>query len=268
MTDCLIGGKAIMPIHYVAGDIMLNEYNANAYAIPTNCEGVMNLQSTVPFRERYPDLYLDFQRRCEDEDEGYNIGDVYLYHTRDNTAIFNVALYRNRYLVMAGHRTIEEAFRQLRSQAEELGISSIAMPPLGSGTGYLEWTRARRSLERVFRDWEGELYVYIKPPIREEMRHWDEAEIDEDAPVTIPRGWKPQMTLYVPQESKSNNKRSGSGNSRSSSGGRRGGRNRRSDDKKDEKTDDNKSKSSRGRRRRGRRGGRNRRKTTDNNKKE
>lgn len=189
-----------MPIHYVTGDILTNEYHAKAFAIASNCEGEMNLQSTVPFRERFPDMFFNFQRRCLDEESALNIGDVYLYVTRDDVPIFNLALYRNRFLVMAGQRTVEDAFRQLRLLAEEAGIISIAMPALGAGTGYIDWTRAKRSLERTFKDWEGDIYVYVKGSVREDMRHWDEADdIDEDAPVRIPRGWKPAMTLYTPE---------------------------------------------------------------------
>jgi len=213
-----------VPIHYIAGDILTNEHRTQAFAVACNCEGVMNLHSTVPFREKFPSLYQEFQEACAMEPPALDVGDIFTYEGRDQYTIFNLAIYRNRYLVMAGHRTIEEVFRKLRALLEERQIASIAMPPIGGGTGFIEWARARRSLERTFRDWEGDIYVYMKHATREDQKHWDDADdIDEDKPVYIPRGWKPQMQIYRPTPE------GYADEDNRSRGGRRGGRRNRRD---------------------------------------
>ncbi|TKJ35812.1 MAG: hypothetical protein CEE38_14505 [Planctomycetes bacterium B3_Pla] len=48
----------------------------------------------------------------------------------------------------------------MRKQADEEGISSIAMPLIGAEYGGLSWKKVRPIIEQVFKDWPGTLYVY------------------------------------------------------------------------------------------------------------
>ena len=48
----------------------------------------------------------------------------------------------------------------MRQQADEAGITSIAMPRIGVGYGGLSWKKVRVIIEAVFEDWDGTLVVY------------------------------------------------------------------------------------------------------------
>jgi len=149
-----------MAIQYIVGEMFTNENRARAFAHNCNCEGVMNTQLAVQFRNRYPKMYEEYRRMCEAEE--YKPGDVFLWQARDGMWVFNVATMEDRFLKLANRKTLEKAFREMRKQAEENSIESIAMPPLGEGIGGLYWGRTRRLLERAFKGWDGTLYVYVK----------------------------------------------------------------------------------------------------------
>lgn len=60
----------------------------------------------------------------------------------------------------ASYDAIEKTLETMRKQADEEGISSIAMPLIGAGYGGLSWKKVRPIIEQVFKDWPGTLYVY------------------------------------------------------------------------------------------------------------
>jgi O-acetyl-ADP-ribose deacetylase (regulator of RNase III) len=45
-------------------------------------------------------------------------------------------------------------------QADVEGITSIAIPRIGSGYGGLKWEKVREVVEKVFEKWPGNLFVY------------------------------------------------------------------------------------------------------------
>jgi O-acetyl-ADP-ribose deacetylase (regulator of RNase III) len=149
-----------MPIHYIVGDLFANENNAQAYAYDCNIEGVVNTDCAIQFRSRYPKMMDEYQRLCAVEE--LDSGDVFLWQARDGMWVFNVATLETQFLKLANRKSIERAYRKMRKQAEDNNIESIAMPPVGGGIGGLYWGKSRRSLERAFKGWDGNLYVYMK----------------------------------------------------------------------------------------------------------
>jgi O-acetyl-ADP-ribose deacetylase (regulator of RNase III) len=68
-----------MVIHYVAGDLFANEHGAQALAHGCNCIGSMGAGIAVGFRERYPDMYEEYRRRCKAQPHLFNPGDCLLW---------------------------------------------------------------------------------------------------------------------------------------------------------------------------------------------
>jgi len=153
-----------MPIRYLAGDLFLNENEAKAFAQGCNIEGVMNTQISLAFRDRYPAMFLEYERRCLADPPELNLGDVFLWEARDGKWVFNLAVHENKFYKIASRKMLDRAFREMRRLADEHEIDSIAMPPIGAGMGALYWGKARSTLERAFRGWKGVLYVYVKQP--------------------------------------------------------------------------------------------------------
>lgn len=151
-----------MLINYVAGDLFANENHAKAYAVDCNTEGVMNTQMGIAFRQKYPLMFQEYQRRCDAKPAELKLGEVFLWKGTDGTLIFNVAIQTNRFYSIAQMNIVENAFREMRKVADAEGITSIAMPPIGGGMGNLNWDKSRRALERAFGKWQGRLFVYMK----------------------------------------------------------------------------------------------------------
>jgi hypothetical protein len=148
------------PITYQTGDMFADTSKIKAMAFGCHPEGELNTELTIRFRNKYPDLYAEYLRRCEANE--FQLGQTMQYQTRDGMMVFVLGTQKDKYMTMASGKQIESAFQSLREQMEEHNITSIAMPPIGSGIGALYWHKARRNLERVFKDWQGAIYVYMR----------------------------------------------------------------------------------------------------------
>lgn len=153
-----------MAIRYLAGDLFANEYEAKAFAQGCNIEGVMNTQVSLAFRDRYPAMFLEYERLCTADPPELELGSIFAWEARDGKWIFNLAVHENRFYKIVSRKLLDRAFREMRQLAEEREIDSIAMPPIGAGMGGLYWGKARSTLERAFRGWKGTLSVYVKQP--------------------------------------------------------------------------------------------------------
>lgn len=155
-----------MLINYVAGDLFANENKAKAFAIDCNIEGVMNTQMGIAFRNRYPQMYQEYVQLCQAEPRQFRLGHVFTWHAPDGMIVYNLAIHSSQFYSIAGVNVLDQAFREMRKQADAEGVTAIAMPSVGGGMGNLNWTRARKSLERAFNKWNGKLYVYTKSASR------------------------------------------------------------------------------------------------------
>lgn len=114
------------------------------------------------FREHYPDMYEEYRLRCKAEPRQFNLGDSLLWKEEDKPWVFNLGTQEHYWRCRASYDAIEKSLEAMRLQANEEGISSIAMPRIGAGYGGLSWKKVRPIIERVFNDWSGTLYIYEK----------------------------------------------------------------------------------------------------------
>jgi O-acetyl-ADP-ribose deacetylase (regulator of RNase III) len=112
------------------------------------------------FRERYPEMYEEYRRRCKAQPRQFNLGDAWLWKADDRPWVFNLGTQEGYWRARASYEAIETALRSMREQADREGITSIAVPRIGVGYGGLSWKKVREVVERVFADWAGTLVVY------------------------------------------------------------------------------------------------------------
>jgi O-acetyl-ADP-ribose deacetylase (regulator of RNase III) len=112
------------------------------------------------FRESYPEMYQEYRRLCKSRPRQFNPGDSFLWKEEDRPHVFNLATQEDYWHHRATYDSIEKSLETMRRQADEEGISSIAMPRIGAGYGGLSWNKVRQIVEEVFADWPGTLYVY------------------------------------------------------------------------------------------------------------
>jgi O-acetyl-ADP-ribose deacetylase (regulator of RNase III) len=169
----------LMPIAFVAGDLFVNHFQAQALAHGCNCQGSMGAGIATGFRDRFPQMFAEYRRRCKAAPRQFNLGDAWLWKEDGRPWVFNLGTQEGVWRARADYEAIEAALKSMREQADGEGITSIAIPRVGAGYGGLSWKKVRANVEKVFADWTGTLYVY-------EEYHAEGAEVDKDLRGTAP----------------------------------------------------------------------------------
>jgi O-acetyl-ADP-ribose deacetylase (regulator of RNase III) len=148
-----------MPIDYVAGDLFLNRYNAQAFAHGCNCQGVMGAGIAATFQEQYPEMYKEYRRRCKAKPRLFNLGNAFLWREQGKPFVFNLGT-QEQPGRDARYEAIETALTNMKAQADQESIESIAMPRIGAGIGGLSWPKVKAHIEKAFENWPGRIYIY------------------------------------------------------------------------------------------------------------
>ncbi|MGE3809555.1 MAG: macro domain-containing protein [Gemmataceae bacterium] len=149
-----------MPIHFLAGDLFVNDLDVQAYAQGCNCQGSMGAGIAKGFKARYPEMFEEYRRRCKARPREFNLGDAFFWKEHGQPAVFNLGTQEHYWHGRATYEAIEQSLRTMRELARKKRIRSIAMPRIGAGLGGLSWKKVRAIIEAVFADWRGNLYVF------------------------------------------------------------------------------------------------------------
>jgi O-acetyl-ADP-ribose deacetylase (regulator of RNase III) len=132
-------------INYTRGDLLHS--TAEALVNTVNEVGVMGKGVALMFRETYPESAKLYQEAAKAGQ--VRVGRVY--------PTPNPELVGPRWIIHFPTKRhwrhpsklewIREGLQDLARVIQELGIASIALPPLGCGSGGLEWTQVRREIE-------------------------------------------------------------------------------------------------------------------------
>jgi len=119
-------------------------FNSNSTILVNaiNIIGIMGSGIALEFKNRYPDMYLDYIDKFRNRQ--LQIGKPYLYkniynfptkkHWKDNSKL----------------EWIEEGLQHFTNTYQELGITSIAFPKLGCGKGSLNWNEVQDLMIKHF----------------------------------------------------------------------------------------------------------------------
>lgn len=100
-----------------------------------NCVGIMGKGIAAQFKRRYPDMFVDYARRCERHE--VKLGKPYVFATAGRL-IVNFPT-KDHWRAVSRLEDIISGLEYLEKHYREWGITSIAVPPLGCGNGQLEW---------------------------------------------------------------------------------------------------------------------------------
>ena len=146
-------------ITYKQGNI-LNE-DAEAIVNTVNCVGVMGIGLALQFKNRYPQnfkLYADACRKNE-----VRPGRMFVTKIEQPVNpkfIINFPTKRH-WKNKSKIEDIENGLKDLINVIQDYGIKSIAIPPLGSGLGGLEWPQVKQKIELAVRELKGiEIIIY------------------------------------------------------------------------------------------------------------
>ena len=146
-------------IEYKTGDILRE--NTEALVNTVNCVGVMGRGIALQFKKAFPENFEAYDSACQRQD--VQPGRMFVFETGE--------LANPRYIInfptkrhWRGASRMEDIESGLSALVEEIRkqkIRSIAIPPLGSGLGGLDWSEVRSRMETVLRELEDiEIIIY------------------------------------------------------------------------------------------------------------
>jgi len=158
-------------IRRVRGNLL--EAKTDALVNTVNTVGVMGRGIALQFKKNFPANYEAYRKACKHGE--VQIGRMFVYDLG--------TLFKPRYIInfptkkhwrqKSKMEYIEKGLVALVNEIKRLGIRSVAIPPLGSGLGGLNWSEVYKKIEAAFAslpDVEVLVYEPQKPSKASEMR--------------------------------------------------------------------------------------------------
>ena len=137
-------------IEYKTGDILRED--AEAIVNTVNCVGVMGRGIALQFKKAYPDNFKDYAAACKRNE--VKPGQMFVFDRQSLTNpryIINFPTKRH-WRGKSRMEDIESGLVALANEIKRRGIRSIAIPPLGSGLGGLNWGQVRSRIEQTLHE--------------------------------------------------------------------------------------------------------------------
>jgi O-acetyl-ADP-ribose deacetylase (regulator of RNase III) len=137
---------------------------AEALVNTVNTVGVMGKGIALQFRQAFPEMYRAYERSCKDGDMQLGRVQVFDLGGLAGGPRWIINFPTKRHWRAASRLTdVKSGLNDLVVKVRELGIRSIAIPPLGCGNGGLEWNEVRPCIEQAFATLPG-LQVFLYEP--------------------------------------------------------------------------------------------------------
>ena len=127
-----------MNITFKKGNLLASSMQCHVNT--TNCVGVMGKGIALQFKQKYPDMFKDYQLRCKSN--RVKLGEPYLYKVNKDRFIINFPT-KGHWRNGSNLNDIITGLEYLIQHYQEWGISSIAFPALGCNNGGLDWEIVR-----------------------------------------------------------------------------------------------------------------------------
>lgn len=187
-------------LRFVLGDIL--DADVEAFVNTVNTAGVMGKGVALQLKRAYPENFKAYKRVCDRKE--LKPGEVFVWRREglgNPRFIFNVAT-KKHWRQDSRMEYVEDGLANLHRLIVEHEIRSIAIPPLGAGSGNLPWPEVKRRMEAALRDLKGvDIAIYTprneppkegrvatKKPRMTVMRAFVPAAIDAYAEPTYPLG--------------------------------------------------------------------------------
>lgn len=148
-------------IEYKTGDILAEE--ADALVNTVNCVGVMGRGVALQFKRAWPENFKAYAAACRRQE--VQPGRMFVFETGRLVPpryIINFPTKRH-WRDKSRIEDIESGLAALVETVRERGIRSLALPPLGSGLGGLDWREVRSRIERALGALPGVRVVVFEP---------------------------------------------------------------------------------------------------------
>lgn len=159
-------------IELTSGDILKDDSDAIVNTV--NCVGIMGRGIALQFKNAWPENFKAYKAACDREE--VQPGHMFIYDTERLAApryIVNFPTKRH-WKGKSRMQDIDAGLEALVRDVARMGIRSIAIPPLGSGLGGLEWDEVRPRIEAAMQalpDVHVRLYEPKGAPQADKMQH-------------------------------------------------------------------------------------------------
>ena len=131
-------------IEFVKGNIFSS--NVEALVNPINCVGVMGKGLALQFKNKYYNMFIEYQLLCKNDK--IKIGKMYVYDTGflDNPKYIINFPTKIHWKNSSEYKYIRRGMDDLVNVIKDKNIKSIAIPKLGCGLGDLDWNIVRGTI--------------------------------------------------------------------------------------------------------------------------
>jgi O-acetyl-ADP-ribose deacetylase (regulator of RNase III) len=166
------------------GDLLAADVDALVNTV--NCVGVMGKGLALQFKRRFPGVFKEYAAACKRGE--LVVGRMHVVPTEQIAGPKYVVNFptKQHWRSPSKLEYIDEGLQDLLKVVRELGIRSIAIPPLGAGNGGLRWEYVEPRLRRAFADLP-EVTAHIYAPSTERR--------SVDAPAQIRMTWGRALLL-------------------------------------------------------------------------
>ena len=124
-------------MNFIVGNLLESE--ADCLVNTVNCEGYMGKGIAYQFKMKFPNNNRDYIKACKSKN--LKIGKLHYFY-EDGKTIINFPT-KDKWRQKSKIEYIESGLDELITLIPQLGIKSIAIPPLGCGNGGLEWNKVK-----------------------------------------------------------------------------------------------------------------------------
>ncbi len=159
------------------GDIL--RADAEALVNTVNCVGVMGRGIALQFKKAFPESYFkDYKAACDRKELQPGKMLVHDLHRLHNPRYVIDFPTKRHWKGKSRMEDIEAGLQTLLEEIRSRNIKSIAIPPLGSGLGGLDWEEVRAKIEEAFQEVDDVQVLLYEPkgaPPAKKMVHTDKA---------------------------------------------------------------------------------------------
>lgn len=146
-------------IHYKIGNLLDSE--ASALVNTVNTVGVMGKGIALQFKNMFPNNFKSYSNACKNKE--LKVGQLLI--TEDESLLSGKKIIINfptktNWRLPSEYEYIEKGLIELAQTIKKRNIKSIAIPPLGSGNGGLDWNKVKQLIEKYLSDVDCEIFVF------------------------------------------------------------------------------------------------------------
>lgn len=145
-------------INFKVGNIF--ESKSEAIINTVNCEGKMGKGLAYQFKKRFPLMEKDYIEVC---DNGKLVPGKLHFFIENDKCIINFPT-KNKWREKSKMIYITEGLKELKKELIFRNINSVAIPPLGSGNGGLDWNMVKKEIIMELEDISNEIDIEVYAP--------------------------------------------------------------------------------------------------------